>query len=98
MSGASPPRAVVFDLDGTLVDSLSFVLSALTFAVEPFGGRPTMDVFGQLGGPPNRFMDGLVSQPENVPVAIQRFKEYHRDNAHHIRPYEGAGTMIERLR
>ena len=35
------PRAVVFDLDGTLLDSLPLVLAAITHALEPFGTRPT---------------------------------------------------------
>ena len=30
-------RAVVFDLDGTLLDSLTLVLEAIRHALEPFG-------------------------------------------------------------
>lgn len=36
MKRATPTRAVVFDLDGTLLDSLSVVLKALRHALEPF--------------------------------------------------------------
>jgi beta-phosphoglucomutase-like phosphatase (HAD superfamily) len=80
-------RAVVFDLDGTLMDSLTLVLAAITHAIEPFGGRPTMDIFARLGGPPERFMGALVKQPEDVPTAVARMEDYHRANGHLIRPY-----------
>ena len=35
----SPPRAVVFDLDGTLVNSMPMVMRAFAHALQPF--RPT---------------------------------------------------------
>ena len=36
-------RGIVFDLDGTLLDSLPLVLAAIRHAIEPFGGTTTMD-------------------------------------------------------
>ncbi|MSU49846.1 MAG: HAD family hydrolase [Opitutus sp.] len=98
MSRAAQPKAVVFDLDGTLVDSLPLVLAAITYAIEPYGGRPTMDIFAKLGGPPERFMATLVDDPKNVPVAVARMEIFHRENFHLIRPYAGATPMLERLR
>ena len=57
----SPPRAVVFDLDGTLVNSMPMVMRAFAHALQPF--RPDMteqELFGRLGGPPLRmFQDTL---------------------------------------
>jgi len=98
MRRATPPRAIVFDLDGTLVDSLTLVLGALTHALAPFGGRPTMDVFGMLGGPPDRFLGGMLAEEKDVPVALERFKSYHLENAHRIQPYAGAASMLASLR
>lgn len=97
MSGAAP-RVVVFDFDGTLVDSLPLVLAAITHAVEPFGGRPTKDIFAQLGGPPERFLPALINDLRHLPVALDRLNSYHRENAHLIRPYEGAKVLLEHLR
>ena len=98
MKRAIAPRAVVFDLDGTLIDSLPLVLGALTHALAPFGGRPTMEVFGLLGGPPDRFLGSMLPRLEDIPVALQRFTDYHRENAHQIQPYKGAGPMLAALR
>lgn len=98
MNGAGRPRAVVFDLDGTLFDSLSLVLAGLTHVLEPFGRRPTMDVFAHLGGPPHRFMAELLPPGADVHAVLARFRDYHLAHSHRIAPYEGARPLLRRLR
>lgn len=98
MSRADRPRAVVFDLDGTLLDSLPLVLQAITHALEPFGGRPSMEIFATLGGPPERFLLPLLDNQGNLPVALARLERYHRENAHLIQPYDGVKTLLATLR
>ncbi len=98
MSGDAVPRAVVFDLDGTLIDSLALVLAAIAHAVEPFGGRPTKDIFASLGGPPERFLPALISDLRHLPVAIERMDSFHRQNTHLIRPFEGVAILLGKLR
>lgn len=97
MSRAAP-RAVVFDLDGTLLDSLPLVLRAITHAVEPFGSRPTMEIFATLGGPPERFLVDLLADLKHLPVALERLGSFHRENAHLIQPYAGASALLGQLR
>ena len=91
-------RSVVFDLDGTLVDSLPLVLGAIAHALEPFGPRPTMDIFARLGGPPERFMPTLLDDARNVPEALRRMEKFHREHHHLIRPFDGVGAVLEQLR
>lgn len=99
MKRAVPTSAVVFDLDGTLVDSLPLVLSAIAHAIEPFGPmRPTMEIFARLGGPPERFMPGLLDDPRNVAEALTRMETYHHANHHLISPFEDVAAMLGQLR
>lgn len=99
MSRTSPTDAVVFDLDGTLVDSLPLVLQAITHAIEPFGPlRPTMEIFARLGGPPERFMPGLLNDPRDTPAALARMERFHRENHHMILPFAGVNVVLEKLR
>lgn len=98
MSRPFCPRAVVFDLDGTLLDSLSLVLESIAHAIAPYGGRPTREIFGHLGGPPERFLAALVPDLTHVPVAVARMEAYHRANVHLIRPFGGAEELVRELR
>lgn len=98
----TPPaklRAAVFDLDGTLVDSLPLVLRSIAHAIEPFGPpRPAMEIFAHLGGPPRRFMPGLIGGDEHVPAALARMTEFHASNQHLIEPFAGMKVALDLLR
>lgn len=95
--GKSRTSAVVFDLDGTLIDSLPLVLRAFAHALEPFGPRPTMEIFARLGGPPQRVFHTLLDSARHVPAAIKRLEAFNRDNDHLIKPFAGAGVVLAEL-
>lgn len=92
------PRAVVFDLDGTLLDSLPLVLAAISHAVGPFGPAPTMDIFARLGGPPRQFLPALLNDLDHLPVALARLEAFHRENTHLVRPFDGVARLLDDLR
>lgn len=99
MNGATPPRLVVFDFDGTLIDSLTLVLEAIAHAIEPFGReRPTRAIFAHLGGPPERFLPTFLNDLSHLPTAMARLESYHRQNTHLIRPFEGVAALLDELR
>lgn len=97
MIRASRPAAVVFDLDGTLVNSLPLVLQSIAHGIEPFAARPVTDIFSKLGGPPERFIPELVDDPRHVREAIERMEIFHRENMHLIEPFDGVHAVLERL-
>ena len=97
MRAEDAPRAAVFDLDGTLVDSLPLVLSAIAHALEPCGARPTMEIFAKLGGPPERFIPELVGDPAHVPEALRRLGRFFVEHEHRIAPFAGARDLLREL-
>lgn len=89
------PRVVVFDLDGTLFDSLPGVLRAIRHALEPFESRPlTMDIFPNLGGPPERFFPGLLRDPAHAPAALARLSSFVAENGWDASLYPGATGLL----
>src|SRR4051794_40399542 len=98
MIRALRPRLVVFDLDGTLVDSMPLVFAAIAHAIEPFGSRSRDEIFARLGGPPERFLAGLLDDLKHLPAARQRLAAYDEANGHLIQPYDGVSLFLETLR
>jgi phosphoglycolate phosphatase-like HAD superfamily hydrolase len=98
MTRTTPLRAVVFDFDGTLVNSLPLVLASIAHALEPYGTKPTMEIFAKLGGPPERFLPLLLDDPRHAPDALMRMDAFHRANNHLVQVFEGAAAMLDLLR
>lgn len=95
----APPRAVVFDLDGTLVNSMPMVMRAFAHALQPF--LPTMtehELFGRLGGPPQRMFQDMLADTAKAEEAMLRMVHYGRANWHEIQPFADAHTMLDDLR
>ncbi|MEX2230118.1 MAG: HAD family hydrolase [Dehalococcoidia bacterium] len=100
MSGAPPPRAVIFDLDGTLVDSLESVAAAMARALSEHGFAIETAAVVPLIGPP---MELLVEQVTGwTPEVAQRVNEdfarlYYSEYVAHSRPMAGAAVLLDRL-
>jgi phosphoglycolate phosphatase len=98
MTPARPRRAIVFDLDGTLLDSMALVLRAIGHAIAPYNPLPPHEIFAKLGGPPERFLAALLPDPQHVPLALARLRELAETDWRQVKPYEGIAVQLQEIR
>ena len=96
---AAPPIPVLFDLDGTLVDTIPFILAAVRHA---FAGYPTCPTDAEwiagIGTPLRAQIASFAHRPEDEQPLFDRYREYWR--AHHdeeTRCFPGAREVVEEL-
>lgn len=96
--------AVIFDLDGTLTDTLEDLKNSVNFAMREFGfpERTTDEVRSFVGNGVKRLID--LSVPENTSDEVSAeclsvFKSFYKDNSLvSTKPYDGIIPMLEKLK
>ena len=74
---ASPFGGVVFDLDGTLLDSMPLVLKGLARVVAPYRPRPdAREVMANLGGPSEACVRRLLGGETHVAEALAAYLKF----------------------
>jgi HAD superfamily hydrolase (TIGR01509 family) len=94
-------RAVIFDLDGTLLDSMPYIVGAFTHAVEPFCPRPTeAEVLCRLGGPVDACLRNLLgaAAKRSLGAARKRLLSYERGRLGELKPFPGVVGLLRKLR
>jgi phosphoglycolate phosphatase len=95
-------RLILFDLDGTLVDSSIDIMHALNYAIGPYGMRPLSveETIGMVGEGITSLIEKLLG-PERadiMPDVMRRFLEYYSAHlADFTRPYPGTRETLEAL-
>jgi pyrophosphatase PpaX len=97
MSPSAAP-ALLFDLDGTLIDSIELILGAMRHSFAGFGGRAPTDEEWRagIGIPLHTALRRFSSDEAEVDRLFQRYREYQLE--HHdalVRPYDG---IVETVR
>lgn len=92
---------IIFDLDGTLIDSSVSILDSLNRAFEAIGIAPSRPLNQDLIGPPlSEIIDSVLSSVDknHLPDIINRFKEHYDEVGYlstHV--YEGVNAMLQNL-
>ena len=92
---------IIFDLDGTLIDSAPSILAGFTFALKSIGVEPQVPIEPTLIGPPLKeilsILSGLKSKTSLNKMAFA-FKEYY-DTAGCLQglPYGGVERVLKSL-
>ena len=94
-------KAIIFDLDGTLVDTSEGVVASAAHAIEALGLEAlSHDELLQFIGPPlqDSFVRLCGCCSDEVPSAIEAFRACYRGGAmFKARPYDGVRELCEQL-
>jgi phosphoglycolate phosphatase len=102
LTGKIDPELIVFDLDGTLVDSMPDLAAAANFACRRLGlpEHPQKAIRGMIGGGERKLIERLVgpAHQDRVDACLELYLEYYtRHNGDGSRLYPGVAATLERL-
>lgn len=92
--------AVLFDLDGTIVDSIELIINSARYAFEGFAGRsPTDDEWrAGIGRPLAVMFREFAADEDDVKRLIARYREYQLANHDRLlRAYDGIVPVVQDL-
>jgi len=98
-----PVKLIIFDLDGTLVDSSVDVSNALNYAIRPYSSLEVSveETIALVGEGATALVGKLIEERGldlDPPTLLRRFFDHYRTHmTDHSAPYPGAETMLRAL-
>lgn len=96
---AGRPLAVLFDLDGTLLDTVPFILASVKHTFQGHPRAPTdAEWIAGIGTPLREQIAQFAVRPEDVEPLFQRYRSFwleHHDRL--TRPFDGAVELVREL-
>lgn len=92
-------KGIVFDLDGTLVDSLSATFDAFNHGIVSLGGRKhTPQEIMSHFGPGEGEIFARILGPDKADAAYRASREYMDANLHRVPLHEGVAELLDVLK
>ncbi len=92
-------KGIVFDLDGTLIDSHAITIQAFNHGIVSTGGSAmtATDIMSHYGCGEDQVLEKIVG-PEKTQKAYQAYQRYFKDHLHQIQLYLGISELFKLLK
>lgn len=92
-------KGIIFDLDGTLIDSLPATLEAFNHGIITMGGKQhtPQEIMGYFGPGEDKIFSRILG-PEKAQAAYDASREYLNQNLHRISLHSGVGDLLEKIK
>jgi len=89
-------KTVVFDLDGTLTDTLPVIFDAFNHVISPYSNRNhTNEEISSYFGPSEEAIIANFVPTDDMPDALSRLHGYYVGNSHRVTLFDGIREVLE---